>query len=147
MKKFPKNRVLIFQSEIWYAWLRLHKNWMFNMEDKKCQIYFVLCTMLLNGRIGWTNESCLVLHCIVHKSLKIDWHCQPSYNLNTLPKYVHKWWRKVNEIGKIIVNFVNLVDYYSHWLTWQYSITLAPFRMCVLKHKFIPFLNVWTLST
>jgi len=35
---------------------------MFIMEDKKCQIYYALCTMLLNGRMGWTNESCLVLY-------------------------------------------------------------------------------------
>ena len=35
---------------------------MLSMEDKKCQSYYILCNFLLDGRMGWTIQSCRVLY-------------------------------------------------------------------------------------
>jgi hypothetical protein len=42
-KNSPKMEFLFFETEIWYAWLALRKNWNLILLDQKYQLHFILC--------------------------------------------------------------------------------------------------------
>jgi hypothetical protein len=53
-KNSPKMKFWVSEIEIWYAWLRLHKNWLKIICDKKIQLHFILCTGF------WTRQQAVV---------------------------------------------------------------------------------------
>jgi len=45
-KNSPKMNLCFFETEIWYAWLALGKNWMTIIQDEQSQFYSILYTNL-----------------------------------------------------------------------------------------------------
>jgi len=61
-KNSPKMEYCFFETEIWYAWLGLDKNWVIIIQDKKTQFYSILSTNLPKAVCKLSVPDCTLTH-------------------------------------------------------------------------------------
>jgi len=131
-----------FELKIWCAWLGLWKNWMFIMQDRKCQLYSILCKILCMAllvlyKIIWPNyRSSLVLTYFSICTCNIL-HSSSVY------KYLHWIWCQINLANLLFLylcTYLNL-KFFVFLLISLYGVTFFDFIKKKFGNSFIELTN------